>query len=92
MGVILAMIASVVPADQRAVPNLTTSPAGPGDAVSVPDHPEGTSFNPTQIKDIRAADPSSNLHPTSRVLCDQSTADRPIQRGPQEFADPLERG
>ncbi|WP_436500390.1 SpvB/TcaC N-terminal domain-containing protein [Actinokineospora sp. HUAS TT18] len=30
-------------------------------AVDVPEHPEGTSFNPNQIKDIKSADPASGV-------------------------------
>ncbi|MFE4618218.1 SpvB/TcaC N-terminal domain-containing protein [Streptomyces sp. NPDC056747] len=31
-------------------------------AVKTPEHPEGTSFNPNQIKDIKAADPGSGVN------------------------------
>jgi RHS repeat-associated protein len=62
LGVILALVASVIPAAQPADRFATTAAAGSGGAVSVPAHPEGTSFNPTQIKDIRAADPGSGIN------------------------------
>ncbi|MFF0206179.1 SpvB/TcaC N-terminal domain-containing protein [Streptomyces sp. NPDC005017] len=38
------------------------SAAGAGAAVTVPEHPEGTSFNPNQIKDIKAADPGAGVN------------------------------
>lgn len=85
LAVLLAMIAAMIPADQRAVPDLAASPAGPGDAVSVPDHPEGTSFNPTQIKDIRAADPSSGINLIEAPVADNAGDARlsyPIQVPP----------
>jgi hypothetical protein len=37
-----------------------TSSSG-GSAISVPEHPEGQSFNPNQIKDIAAGDPSAGI-------------------------------
>ncbi|MFF1506501.1 SpvB/TcaC N-terminal domain-containing protein [Streptomyces sp. NPDC058326] len=36
--------------------------AGADSAVKGPEHPEGTSFNPNQIKDIKAADPGSGVN------------------------------
>ncbi|TCO55829.1 SpvB/TcaC N-terminal domain-containing protein [Actinocrispum wychmicini] len=36
--------------------------AGAGGAVKAPEHPEGTSFNPNQIKDIKAADPGAGVN------------------------------
>lgn len=36
--------------------------AGAESAVKSPEHPEGTSFNPNQIKDIKAADPGSGVN------------------------------
>ncbi|MFF9851012.1 SpvB/TcaC N-terminal domain-containing protein [Streptomyces litmocidini] len=36
--------------------------AGADSAVRGPEHPEGTSFNPNQIKDIKAADPGSGVN------------------------------
>ncbi len=35
---------------------------GADSAVKSPEHPEGTSFNPNQIKDIKAADPGSGVN------------------------------
>ncbi|HEX9335448.1 MAG TPA: SpvB/TcaC N-terminal domain-containing protein, partial [Pseudonocardiaceae bacterium] len=40
---------------------LPTSAAGDG-SVTVPEHPEGASFNPNEIKDIKAADPGSAVN------------------------------
>ncbi|MCY0939523.1 SpvB/TcaC N-terminal domain-containing protein, partial [Streptomyces sp. H34-S4] len=42
----------------------STAAAGPdaGSAVTGPEGPEGTSFNPNQIKDIKAADPGSGVN------------------------------
>ncbi|MFJ6352732.1 SpvB/TcaC N-terminal domain-containing protein [Streptomyces sp. NPDC092046] len=36
--------------------------AGADSSVQAPEHPEGTSFNPNQIKDIKAADPGSGVN------------------------------
>jgi RHS repeat-associated protein len=60
---ILAMIAALVPAARNAarVPGLIAGTTTPG-AVDVPDHPEGTAFNPNQLKDIKAADPSAGIN------------------------------
>jgi RHS repeat-associated protein len=62
LAVILTMIAAVVPAarEQLGSPALLADP-GTG-APEVPDHPEGTAFNPNQLKDIKAADPGSNVN------------------------------
>ncbi|CRK58110.1 YD repeat protein [Alloactinosynnema sp. L-07] len=35
---------------------------GADGAVTAPEHPEGTSFNPNQIKDIKAADPGTGVN------------------------------
>src|SRR5689334_13430178 len=62
LTLILAMIAVVVPAARNAVqlPGLIAgTTAG---AVDVPDHPEGTAFNPNQLKDIKAADPGAGIN------------------------------
>src|SRR5256885_16431766 len=62
LALILALIAAMGSAarDGLRVPALITDPA-PG-AVQVPDHPEGTAFNPNQLKDIKAADPGSGIN------------------------------
>src|SRR5206468_1859384 len=63
LGVVLAMVAAVVP--PAAVPGgLSLLAAGvPGDdAVNVPGHPDDPSFNPNQLKDIQTADPGSKVN------------------------------
>jgi RHS repeat-associated protein len=62
LAVILTLIAAVVPAarEQLGTPRLLADPAT--GAVEVPDHPEGTEFNPNQLKDIKAADPASGVN------------------------------
>src|ERR1043165_6397351 len=58
---IFALVAAgLVPGD-RFVGILPTLTAGDG-SVSLPDHPDVTSFNPNQIKDIKAADPGSGIN------------------------------
>src|SRR2546423_12075429 len=61
LALILALIAAVIPGARGGqTPTLITDPA-PG-AVEVPDHPEGTEFNPNQLKDIKAADPGPGIN------------------------------
>ncbi|HEV8562247.1 MAG TPA: SpvB/TcaC N-terminal domain-containing protein [Actinophytocola sp.] len=63
LAVILAMIAAVVPAARDRIdriPSLLSDPSS--GAVEVPDHPEGTEFNPNQLKDIKAGDPASAVN------------------------------
>src|SRR4051812_45977724 len=60
LAVILAMIAMVVPYGAQVAPTAANA-AGDG-AVNVPDHPDGTAFNPNQLKDIKAADPGSGVN------------------------------
>ncbi|MDI2131271.1 SpvB/TcaC N-terminal domain-containing protein [Yinghuangia seranimata] len=40
----------------------STTGTGAAPSVNTPEHPEGTSFNPNQIKDIKAADPGSGVN------------------------------
>jgi hypothetical protein len=54
----LATLAVVVPGS-----GLTSASSSPGDgSVTTPEHPEGASFNPNQLKGIRAADPGQNVN------------------------------
>nr|CEL15614.1 Mll6838 protein [Kibdelosporangium sp. MJ126-NF4] len=63
VAVIAALLAMTV---SGAVPSVqvrgTGQATGADSAVTVPEHPEGTSFNPNQIKDIKAADPGSGVN------------------------------
>lgn len=63
MGVVLALVAAVVPPATRLAgePQLTAGVPGDG-VVDVPAHPEGASFNPNQLKGIEAADPASKIN------------------------------
>src|SRR5256885_940859 len=57
----LALMAlGLVPADHPGTVAPTTDPTN--GAVTVPEHPEGAAFNPNQIKDIKAADPGSQIN------------------------------
>lgn len=58
--VILALVASVVVPGSRAF-TADPAPAGGSTAVDVPEHPEGESFNPNQIKDLEAANPGEGV-------------------------------
>ncbi|MGQ0837718.1 SpvB/TcaC N-terminal domain-containing protein [Actinokineospora sp.] len=62
LAVVLAMIAGGLgPAAGPGVP--ATAAAGTADgAVTAPEHPEGASFNPNLIKDIKAADPGAAVN------------------------------
>jgi YD repeat-containing protein len=65
-GPILALIvmmtaAGIAPEQEQAV-RLVAAPPNAGSAVTAPEHPEGTSFNPNQIKDIKAADPGAGVN------------------------------
>jgi hypothetical protein len=58
---VLALIsAGLVPGD-RIGPTIPLSAVG-SDSVTVPEHPEGASFNPNEIKDIQVADPGSSVN------------------------------
>jgi RHS repeat-associated protein len=58
--VVLALIASVlVPGSQAYQPGAV--PASGSTAVDVPEHAEGESFDPNQIKDLEAADPGNGV-------------------------------
>lgn len=62
---LLVVLLLVLPALGMAQPGWVTV-AGPrsgaDSAVKSPEHPEGASFNPNQIKDIKAADPGSGVN------------------------------
>src|SRR5262249_42186801 len=73
--VILAMILTVVPSARTGAGVARTAAAAPPTGpVNVPEHPEGTQFNPNQLKDIRAADPATAVNlidaPTANNLGD----------------------
>ncbi len=61
LAVVLALVAGIAAA---AVPSGVVSSAGEGadGAVTAPEHPEGMSFDPNQIKDIKAADPGAGVN------------------------------
>ncbi|WP_233621812.1 SpvB/TcaC N-terminal domain-containing protein [Amycolatopsis sp. WAC 04182] len=63
MALILALVAMVVPG---AAPPASVRGAGQASgadgAVAPPEHPEGTAFDPNQIKDIKAADPGAGVN------------------------------
>ncbi|SDI20785.1 RHS repeat-associated core domain-containing protein [Actinokineospora alba] len=52
------LVLGIVPGGQR----LTPRPATGSTAVEAPEHPEGASFNPNQIKDIKAGDPGAGIN------------------------------
>lgn len=62
-GVIASLVTAVVAfgltVPQVLGPLRTSGEAG--SAVTAPEHPEGTSFNPNEIKDIKAADPGAGV-------------------------------
>ncbi|ANN18804.1 sugar-binding protein [Amycolatopsis orientalis] len=62
VALILALVAMTVPG--AAPPSLLGAAQGSGadGAVAAPEHPEGTSFDPNQIKDIKAADPGAGVN------------------------------
>jgi RHS repeat-associated protein len=62
LAILLALIAmGLVPGGRPTPPPARA--AGPADgAVTVPEHPEGASFNPNKIKDIKAADPGAGVN------------------------------
>src|SRR5262245_50102327 len=62
LGMVLVLVAGVVPPAAYVGPLLLTA-GTPGDgAVDVPAQPEGASFNPNQLKDIQTADPGAKIN------------------------------
>lgn len=59
--VVALVVTGAVPMNTSPSTVLMADAASGGSAVSVPEHPEGQSFNPTQIKDIAAGDPGSGI-------------------------------
>lgn len=62
---LLVILILVVPALGLVQPGWGTTAgarSGADSAVRSPEHPEGTSFNPNQIKDVKAADPGSRVN------------------------------
>lgn len=57
---ILALIGAGLVPGERLGPAVSLS--GADTAVNVPEHPEGASFNPNEIKDIQVADPGSGVN------------------------------
>ncbi|MBP2324772.1 RHS repeat-associated protein [Kibdelosporangium banguiense] len=74
LGVVLALVAGVVPPAAHIAGPLSLTAGEPGEAVDVPAHPEGASFNPNQLKGIQAADPGSKINliqpPTADITGD----------------------
>src|SRR5262245_60334566 len=63
LGVVLTLLAGVVPPASFVTGPLLLTAGTPGDgAVNVPAHPEGSSFNPNQLKDLQAADPGAKIN------------------------------
>ncbi|MFI0798681.1 RHS repeat-associated core domain-containing protein [Amycolatopsis lurida] len=59
----LALVAMVVPsAGPPASMRVAGQASGADGAVAAPEHPEGTAFDPNQIKDIKAADPGAGVN------------------------------
>ncbi|WP_083753182.1 SpvB/TcaC N-terminal domain-containing protein [Actinosynnema sp. ALI-1.44] len=59
---IVALVATVMGSAPPVSVRGTAQGAGADGAVTAPEHPEGTSFNPNQIKDIKAADPGAGVN------------------------------
>ncbi|WP_409495477.1 SpvB/TcaC N-terminal domain-containing protein [Amycolatopsis sp. cmx-11-12] len=59
VALFLALVATAVPS---AGPPASVRASGEGGAVTAPEHPEGTAFDPNQIKDIKAADPGAGVN------------------------------
>ena len=53
----LALMGAATAAGEQTVPLLTANAV-----VTVPDHPQAVSFNPTSMKDIKAADPGAQVN------------------------------
>ncbi|MEV7523613.1 SpvB/TcaC N-terminal domain-containing protein [Streptomyces sp. NPDC091371] len=83
-GVILVLIMALAMFGLTSPERLQNAAAGPdaGSAVTGPEGPEGTSFNPNQIKDIKAADPGAGVN-----LIEAPTAN---STGDARLAYPLE--
>ncbi|MBC6448672.1 SpvB/TcaC N-terminal domain-containing protein [Actinokineospora xionganensis] len=60
LAVLVALLGSGLVVPELFGPSPTAGDAN--SAVTAPEHPEGTSFNPNQIKDIKAADPAANVN------------------------------
>ncbi len=58
---VLALIGAGLVPGERIGPPFPLSAVG-SDSVTVPEHPEGASFNPNEIKDIQVADPGSAVN------------------------------
>ncbi|UUV32036.1 sugar-binding protein [Amycolatopsis roodepoortensis] len=59
----LALVAMMVPsAGPPASMRVAGQASGADGAVAAPEHPEGTAFDPNQIKDIKAADPGAGVN------------------------------
>lgn len=59
----LALVAMVVPsAGPPALLRAAGQASSADGAVTVPEHPEGTAFDPNRIKDIKAADPGAGVN------------------------------
>ncbi|MFD6070716.1 SpvB/TcaC N-terminal domain-containing protein, partial [Amycolatopsis lurida] len=59
----LALVAMLVPsAGPPASMRMAGQASGADGAVAAPEHPEGTAFDPNQIKDIKAADPGAGVN------------------------------
>jgi RHS repeat-associated protein len=59
--VVLALVLFGLSPASRVGPPATTASPGDG-SVTAPEHPEGASFNPNQLKGITAADPGANVN------------------------------
>jgi RHS repeat-associated protein len=63
LGVVLTLVAAVVPPAAHIVGSPSLAAGVPGEGVAdVPAHPAGASFNPNQLKDIQTADPGSKIN------------------------------
>ena len=60
LAVITALVVSVLTPPKSIDAAPTSGDAG--SAVKAPEHPEGTAFNPNEIKDIKAADPGAGVN------------------------------
>ncbi|WP_109507300.1 SpvB/TcaC N-terminal domain-containing protein [Nocardioides speluncae] len=84
LGALLAMVASGLTVTQPEIEAelRPVAAAGAEGPITVPEHPEGESFNPNQIKDIQAANPGAGVN-----LIKAPTANN---RGDAELSYPLE--
>lgn len=83
-GVVIFLVLMLAMTGLTSPDRFRTTAAGPdaGSAVTGPEGPEGTSFNPNQIKDIKAADPGAGVN-----LIEAPTAD---STGDARLTYPLE--